>query len=404
MSSKQLSPSIKLEKDLFEQIYKSMQGDVIKEIIKATRIPSKQNYWKDSLEGHSIKVDEKLLKRFNNLFEEVKEKLGFKEKVDFYITGNSEVNAFAIMAQDKDEAHIININSALIQLMTDEELKFVIGHELGHLINQDARLLNLVTFVFQDGEIPVLLLHKIRLWQQLAELVADRYGYMATGNLNVCISAFFKMSSGLDFDKMGIDFESFIEENNKRLKYFKEEEGLSCDDHPINPIRVEAIHLFSKAKSDKELTEKMESLINILLKVRSSELDRNLSIFIATAGLIVASCDGAIDANETDQILDSLAALQIFPIQYIEELSKQDVSEKFEESVSKILELDPTLRDTMLLYIMGIIIADKRFDKKEIELLYNIGENVLGYSRKEIAHYFASAIQQGFTPSYEGLR
>lgn len=33
MSSKQLSPSIKLEKDLFEQIYKSMQGDVIKEII-----------------------------------------------------------------------------------------------------------------------------------------------------------------------------------------------------------------------------------------------------------------------------------------------------------------------------------------------------------------------------------
>lgn len=404
MSSKQLSPSIKLEKDLFEQIYKSMQGDVIKEIIKATRIPSKQNYWKDSLEGHSIKVDEKLLKRFNNLFEEVKEKLGFKEKVDFYITGNSEVNAFAIMAQDKDEAHIININSALIQLMTDEELKFVIGHELGHLINQDARLLNLVTFVFQNGEIPVLLLHKIRLWQQLAELVADRYGYMATGNLNVCISAFFKMSSGLDFDKMGIDFESFIEENNKRLKYFKEEEGLSCDDHPINPIRVEAIHLFSKAKSDKELTEKMESLINILLKVRSSELDRNLSIFIATAGLIVASCDGAIDANETDQILDSLAALQIFPIQYIEELSKQDVSEKFEESVSKILELDPTLRDTMLLYIMGIIIADKRFDKKEIELLYNIGENVLGYSRKEIAHYFASAIQQGFTPSYEGLR
>lgn len=404
MSSKQLSPSIKLEKDLFEQIYKSMQGDVIKEIIKATRIPSKQNYWKDSLEGHSIKVDEKLLKRFNNLFEEVKEKLGFKEKVDFYITGNSEVNAFAIMAQDKDEAHIININSALIQLMTDEELKFVIGHELGHLINQDARLLNLVTFVFQNGEIPVLLLHKIRLWQQLAELVADRYGYMATGNLNVCISAFFKMSSGLDFDKMGIDFESFIEENNKRLKYFKEEEGLSCDDHPINPIRVEAIHLFSKAKSDKELTEKMESLINILLKVRSSELDRNLSIFIATAGLIVASCDGAIDANETDQILDSLAALQIFPIQYIEELSKQNVSEKFEESVSKILELDPTLRDTMLLYIMGIIIADKRFDKKEIELLYNIGENVLGYSRKEIAHYFASAIQQGFTPSYEGLR
>ena len=135
MSSKKLNTSIQLEKDLFNQIYKSMQGDVIQEIIKATRIPSKQNYWKDSLEGHSIKVDEKLLKRFHDLFEEVKEKLGFKEKVDFYITGNSEVNAFAIMAQEKEEAHIININSALIQLMTDDELRFVIGQE--HRQNQE---------------------------------------------------------------------------------------------------------------------------------------------------------------------------------------------------------------------------------------------------------------------------
>lgn len=77
-----LNTSIQLEKDLFDQIYKSMQGDVIQEVIKATRIPSKQNYWKDSLEGHSIKVDEKLLKRFHDLIEEVKSKLGFKEKVD----------------------------------------------------------------------------------------------------------------------------------------------------------------------------------------------------------------------------------------------------------------------------------------------------------------------------------
>lgn len=169
-----LNTSIQLEKDLFDQIYKSMQGDVIQEVIKATRIPSKQNYWKDSLEGHSIKVDEKLLKRFHDLIEEVKSKLGFKEKVDFYITGNSEVNAFAIMAQEENEAHIINVNSALIQLMSDDELKFVIGHELGHLISQDAKLLNLVQFVFEGESIPVLLMHKIRLWNQLAELVADR--------------------------------------------------------------------------------------------------------------------------------------------------------------------------------------------------------------------------------------
>lgn len=404
MSTKKLDTSIKLEKDLFNQIYKSMQGDVIQSIIKATKIPTKQNYWKDSLEGHSIRVDEKLLKRFYNLFYDVKEKLNFQEKVDFYITGDSEVNAFAIMAQEKDEAHIINVNSALIQLMTDDELRFVIGHELGHLINQDALLLNLVQFVFVDKEIPVLLAHKIRLWQQLSELVADRYGYLATNNLNVCISAFFKMSSGLDFDKMGIDFESFIEENNQRLSYFKDEEGLSCDSHPINPIRVAAIHLFSTAKNNNELNKGMSNLLNILMKVRSSELDKNLSVFIATAGLIVASCDGSIDESESECILDTLSQLQIFPKKYLEELAKADISKLFEESICKIIEINPTLRDMMLEYIMQIIISDKRFDEKEIELLYNIGENLLGYSRKEIAHYFANMIQENFVPSYDGLK
>ena len=75
------------------------------------------------------------------------------------------------------------------------------------------------------------------------------------------------------------------------------------------------------------------------------------------------------------------------------------------DSTSKSVSLvNPTLCDTMLLYIMGIIIADKRFDPKEIDLLYNIGEDLLGYSRKEIAHYFAAAIQEGFTPIHEGLK
>lgn len=401
---KKIETSIQLENELFDQIYTSMQGDIIQEIIQSTKASSRQNYWKDSLEGHSIKVDKKLLKKYSSIFEEVKEKLNFKENVDFYITGSPEVNAFAILSDIEDEAHIVNVNSALIELMTDEELKFVIGHEIGHLINQDSKLLNLVQFVFSDKEIPVLLAHKIRLWNQLAELVADRHGYLATENLNVCISAFFKMSSGLDFDKMGIDFSSFIEENNKRLDYFKNEDGLSLNTHPINPIRVEAIHLFSEATSNKELNKKIEPLLNILMKVKSNELDYNLSIFIATAGLIVASCDNELNEAETECILENLASLQIFPIKYLEDLTKQDVAKLFQESTIKILEIEPTLREGMLTFIMQIIISDKKFNKEEIELLYNIGENLMGYSKKEIAHYFASAIQNNFSPSHKGMK
>ena len=79
--------------------------------------------------------------------------------------------------------------------MTNEELKFVIGHELGHLINKDTSLSRLISFVFPEGTTPpITLLYKIRLHSQLAELVADRYGFKAAGNLESCVTAFFKMA------------------------------------------------------------------------------------------------------------------------------------------------------------------------------------------------------------------
>ena len=44
---------------------------------------------------------------------------------------------------------------------------------------------------------------------------------------------------------------------------------------------------------------------------------------------------------------------------------------------------------------------DKDIKDKEVELLYNFGENVFGYSKKEIATIFAQHIQIGYVPSHE---
>ena len=42
-----------------------------------------------------------------------KNKLGFEGKVDFYITGDSTVNAFSVASEDENEPNIVNINSGL---------------------------------------------------------------------------------------------------------------------------------------------------------------------------------------------------------------------------------------------------------------------------------------------------
>lgn len=86
------------------------------------------------------------------------------------MTGNSTINAFSIASEDAGHPHIVNVNSELFNLMSEDELRFVIGHELGHLINQDTALKRLIYFVYppQTTTPPVTLQFKIHLHDDLA--------------------------------------------------------------------------------------------------------------------------------------------------------------------------------------------------------------------------------------------
>ena len=400
-----VSPKLKLQQTLSKQIFEALQGSVLERILEEARTSDSDDYWRNSLEGHSFKVERTLLPHLYDMFIEVKEKLGYKEDVDFYITGDSSVNAFSVAAETKDGHHIVNVNSALVELMSDDELRFVIGHELGHLIDEDTRLRRLIYFVFPPGvSVPPALYHKIRLEEQLAELAADRYGYLAVGKLEPCVSAFFKMASGLDISKMNIKLDALLEENLKHLDYFLSDKGISVETHPVNPIRVQSLNIFANVKSQKTLDKQMEPLIQILLRVGCSPLDKAISEFVATAGLIVASSDGEISQEEVDVIINNLAETRMFPNAFLEEISKQEnVSDIFVQSIETIFKENPMLREPMFDYIINLVIADKRVDTKEIELLYELGDHFFSYSRKEVAAMLAESVQSRFLPDLRSL-
>ena len=398
-----LIPTIDLEKQIGEQIYNALQGSVVEEVLRKTKISSQDAYWRSTMEGHSLKVQEELLPEFYALCQEVKQKLKFDEKVDFYITGDSTVNAFSLAAEDEGAPHIVNVNSALFDLMSQDELRFVIGHELGHLINKDSALSRLIRFVFPpETRVPVSLQYKIRLHEQLAELVADRYGYIAAEDLGVCVTAFFKMASGLDLAKINVSIDALIADNSRRLEYFLNDKGVSRASHPVNPIRVQALNLFANAKTQQELHEGMDQLISILLKVGDNELDEHVARFAAAAGLLVANTDSAINQDEIDRIIETLASMKIFPGEFLDEIAKGDVIKTFNESVESILSINPGMREELLNYMINIVLSDKIISKAEIDMLYQFGSSV-GLSDMEVATAIAVAIQSNYIPSLESI-
>ena len=402
-SSIKLDPTIKLEKQVAKQIYNALQGQVVTEVLQQLNDSGSDVWWRSNMEGHSLKVAKELLPDMYELCNSVKEKLEFKDTVDFYITGDSTVNAFSVAAEKEGQPHIVNINSGLLSLMTQDELKFVVGHELGHLINKDTSLSRLISFVFPEGSTPpITLLYKIRLHSQLAELVADRYGYMATGNLEACVTAFFKMASGLDLQKMNVSIDVLLKDNLKHLEYFLNDKGLSRATHPVNPIRVQAINLFANSQSQDVLDNDMEQLISILLKVGNNEQDEHLARFIATSGLLIANADGNVSNEETDMIVENLASLKIFPMKFLEKNKKGDITEIFNDAVAKLMAINPGLREGMLNYMIGIVMSDRNIAKEEMELLTHYGGKI-GFSNIEIANMIAVAIQQRFMPSLASI-
>ena len=399
-----LKPEIQLEQALAGQIYHALEGDVVRFVLKNAQGGTDDDYWRSRMEGHCMKADKNLLGNFYNLCHEVQERLNFQEKVDYYVTGDSSINAFSIAAEDSEHPHIVNVNSELFNLMNEDELKFVIGHELGHLINQDTALRRLIHFVYppQSTQIPITLQYKIHLHDNLAELVADRYGYIASGNLEACVTAFFKMASGLDLEKMQVSIDDLLSDNSKHLDYFLKGGGMSHYDHPVNPIRVQAINLFASARNQIELDNGMEELIQILLKVGNNPLDEPMSVFVATAGIIAANVDGNVTKEEYEQIIRTLSGSNIFPKSFLESVLKEDVDALFEKSVSTILSINPGLKPSLLEYMIGIILSDREIGEKEVNFIYGIGRS-LGLSVKEISVLFAGMVQRNFNPSLDAI-
>lgn len=399
-----LNPTIELEQFLSSQIHDALHGDLVNKIISMSSYNQSGDKIRSAMEGHCFKVERRLMEHLYDLLYDVKNKLGFKDPVDFYITGDSSVNAWTIASPCNGEPHIVNINSGLVNIMTDDELRFVVGHELGHLINKNTEMRRLIGFVFPPESMPPLMLqYKIRLWEQLSELAADRYGYMAVENLNTCLSAFFKMTSGLDVSKINMQLDIYLEENLKHLDYFLHDKGLSRDTHPVNPIRVHALNLFATSNSEDTLRKGMDEIISALMKISNNEEDYFLSYFIASAGLITINIDGEVSREEIEVVLNNLSSFQIFPRQFLEDVNKQDVTEIFHSSIEEVLKRNPDAREGMFAYIISLLLADKSLNQEEVDFLFNVGEKSFGFSQKEIANRLALSIQRNFIPSYETI-
>ena len=403
---------IQREKEFSEELRQLFNADVIEGIIREGEVEGRENWLLAAMHGHGLKITPGLAPRVHAICEQVKQALEFTDPVEFFVRSDGSLNCSAVPRTGDDQPHLVIINSGLLERFTDAELRFVLGHELGHLISRNSELQRVIRFVFPESDaIPLTIRDKIELWGKVSEMSADRFGFLAEPDLNVCLAVFFKLSSGLDTASIRFDPAAYSEEMRRVLEAFRTEMSDVGVSHPINPIRVEALKLFAEsdlyrglkapepASDDPRLDAGMHELVEVLLTKGHSPLVQARRRFIATAGLMVAGLDHRLDASELDAILEPLAGFTHFPAEYFRHvIEDRDVLQVFHEAVQVILEANPGERFPMFRFMVGVALADRQVDRPEVELLFEVGEGVFGFQRKEIAQVLAEALQKTFVP------
>jgi Zn-dependent protease with chaperone function len=403
---------LELEKALSKELYALFQGDVIRRVLKESRVEEHEDYMRPVLEVHSFKITRRMAPRLNALCEDVRQALEFEEPVEFFVRSDAGINCAAYPRLTEEGCHLVMINSGVIERFDDDELRFVLGHELGHLISRNAELHRIMSFVFPPGSnVPLIFHNKVEMWNKIAELSADRSGFIASPRLDKCVCAFFKMASGLDTKRIDFDPHAYLEEMDKVLEYFRTTPAAVRGTHPINPIRIKALQYFAESslykaiaegrelEPDAELDARLTPLLEELLRLSRSPLGEHRKTFLAAGGLLMAGIDGRVSDEEMERMVAPLAVVTSFPLAFLLDVGRSGkIPKLFQEAVEGILSVNPGERHAMLIYLIEVALADRRIQDRELAMLFDIGMGLLRFTRKEIAQQVGAAIQRGFVP------
>lgn len=399
----QLDPTIKKQQILFEQLCSVLQADVLTEVRQATQGVVFEFSQRTEMAADSLKVTHTTMPEFYSVCKEVMENIGYNESVDYYIQGSSQVNASSYYSEDSNKPHIVVINSALFNLMDQQELKYILGHEIGHLINKDSYVKRLYDFIYpEEGVAPEIIETRMKQYDQLCEYAADRYGYLGCLDLEACISACYKMTSGIDLKKMNVSIDSLIEQNCENIDILFNNGAVQQSDHPDTPLRIQALIGFAKFKSQKKLDEMMNEFYLLIPGMSHGEKDQYMAQFVGSAGILLATHDGKVDKSEKDMIIEEIAKYALEASKEYKRIMKAGPQQQFEEAVSVLMDRYPYLAGEMLNYYIKLAFADKIITKNELNAIKEFGK-IINLDEDDIYGAIRNELKENYYSIADGL-
>jgi len=207
-----------------------------------------------SLLGNAVKVGPEQFPRVYGLAEECAQTLGIGTP-NVYIVSRFSLNASTYGTNDDS---FIMLHSALVDHLSDEELRSIIGHECGHIHNQHVVYLTALYFLRQMVSIFVRWIVEPAMialngWSRRAEITCDRAALLCCRDLEVATRALAKLALGSTKLYEELNLEAFLRQHEESRATAGRFAELTAT-HPWLPKRVKALRVFAQSELYRQRT------------------------------------------------------------------------------------------------------------------------------------------------------
>ena len=301
---------------------------------------------------NSVRVSKEILPKVGSAIETVFERIKIENNFNFFVTAdNNQANASCSLMSSASRPDIV-LTSRLIELLSLEELQFVIGHEVAHYVYQHALYPNHNNVEDRNLKLNILNLSRA------AEISADRIGFLACASLDASLRANFKLASGLSDKHFNFKPSTYLDQLRDLEDLGKSSSEL-WSTHPSFLIRMQSLIWFSmtkeyheffdqKKKGSYSLSEIDQKLASKIKKITGDELENSNKRIYESAliwgSLDIYLSDKKFSKNEQEEFSDRFGekakkAISLMKISNARDMLDKKIDTSFNDA-SKLLKTE----------------------------------------------------------------
>ena len=198
----------------------------------------------------SVRLTAGMAPEISQMADECIEMLGVELPLELYVYSSPQFNAACFKPED-DRLYVM-FSSSLLEGFNSKELRFVMGHELGHHV-YDHHAVPIGYLLRGNARPDPQLALELFAWSRYAEISADRAGAHCAQDMDAVARSLFKLSSGLTSKIIEFSLNDFVAQADD-MQAVDEQPGQGAPQsdwfstHPFSPLRVKALKLFEQSE------------------------------------------------------------------------------------------------------------------------------------------------------------